>query len=86
MNLFANAQTLSVGQRVRVVQHIRERDREWQTTIEGVIESIEPRKTGSWFAHGRDDKLWLQRMLLRKADGEQVLLNVDAGTEITRLA
>jgi len=27
-------------------------------------------QTGSWFAHSKDDKLWLDRLLIRKADGE----------------
>ena len=33
--------------------------------------------TGSWYAHSKDDKLWLDRLTLRKADGEITTLNLD---------
>jgi len=41
--------------------------------------------TGSWFARGKDDRLWLKRLRLRKADGEVSLLVVDDGTLIAKL-
>jgi hypothetical protein len=34
-------------------------------------------KTGSWFARSKHDRLWLDRIELRKADGEIVILNLD---------
>ncbi len=34
-------------------------------------------KTGSWFAHAKDDQLWLDRMEIRLADGELAVLNLD---------
>jgi hypothetical protein len=34
-------------------------------------------RTGSWFAHGKDDKVWLDRLELRRDDGELVTLNLD---------
>jgi hypothetical protein len=45
--------------------------------IEGTIVSFTQRPTGSWFAHSRDDLLWLDRIELRKADGEISVLNLD---------
>jgi hypothetical protein len=39
-------------------------------------------KTGSWFAHGLHDRLWLDRLELRKDDGEVVVLNLDQYTVI----
>jgi len=41
--------------------------------------------TGSWFARGKDDRLWLKRLRLRKADGETTVLVVDDGTSIAKL-
>ncbi|MBX3315584.1 MAG: hypothetical protein KF902_01830 [Phycisphaeraceae bacterium] len=33
--------------------------------------------TGSWFAHSKDKKLWLDRLELKKDDGEIVVVNLD---------
>jgi hypothetical protein len=65
------------GQRVRVTQQIPQRDEVWTTQIQGQILRVEQRKTGSWFAHSKDDKLWLDRLVLRKDDGEVVVCNLD---------
>ncbi len=84
----ANSMTfedLEPGQRVRVHQMIDRRAGDWHFTVEGVIEAVEVSKTGSWFAHSKDDKFWLRRIRLRKDDGEQSLLNVDQWTEIERI-
>lgn len=70
------------GQRVRIRQMIDRRDRDWQAEIVGTIEKVEMQKTGSWYAHSKDDKLWLQRILLRKDDGELSMLNIDEHTRI----
>lgn len=51
----------------------------------GVVQSWEQRPTGSWYAHGKEDRLWLQRLKIKKADGELVLLIVDDGTAIAKL-
>ncbi len=65
------------GQRIRVTQQVpRERDA-FTTTVEGTVVKFEQQKTGSWYAHSRADKLWLDRLELRKADGEIVVLNLD---------
>ena len=65
------------GTRVRVTQQIAARTYSLKTTIEGTIVSYGQRPTGSWYAHSRDDKLWLDRVELRKADGEITVLNLD---------
>ncbi len=85
LELSAALSSLSKGKRVRVIQTIAEREGELTGQIEGVVESVESRATGSWFAHGKHDKLWLRRVLLRKDDGEQILVNVDPRTRITVL-
>lgn len=47
------------------------------TAIEGTVVGYEQSKTGSWFAHSKDDRLWLDRIVLRRDDGEVVYLNLD---------
>lgn len=68
---------LAPGTRVRVVQQLPHVDRVWTTATEGVILRFRQAKTGSWFAHARDDRLWLDRLELRLDDGEIVTLNLD---------
>lgn len=70
------------GKRVRVTQQLAQRDQVWTNTIEGVITRYQQAKTGSWFAHAKDDQLWLDRMELRLDDGELVTLNLDRYTVI----
>jgi hypothetical protein len=73
-------QTYQPGQRVRVTQqvpHLGNGDATFSTTVEGVIESFGQQKTGSWYAHSKDHKLWLDRLRLRKDDGEIVYVNLD---------
>ncbi len=74
-----------VDQHVKIQQVIHTRDGDWTTTTEGKIVAVEPRPTGSWFAHGKDDKLWLYRIRLQKEDGELVELNTDRDTRISIL-
>ncbi|MEM7229825.1 MAG: hypothetical protein AAF432_13520 [Planctomycetota bacterium] len=65
------------GSRVRVTQQMPHRDQTWVTTAEGVITRFQQTKTGSWFAHAKDDQLWLDRLELRLDDGEIVVFNLD---------
>jgi len=61
------------------------RDDSIETQVIGVVEAWEDMPTGSWFARGKDDRLWLKRLRLRKADGETTVLVVDDGTSIAKL-
>ncbi len=70
------------GTRVRVTQQLPRRDGSWTNSVEGVITRFQQAKTGSWFAHARDDQLWLDRLELRLDDGELVILNLDQYTVI----
>jgi hypothetical protein len=65
------------GQRVRITQQIPRQSGTLLTTIEGTIISSGQQKTGSWYAHSKDHKLWLDRLELRKDDGELVYINLD---------
>ena len=73
---------LRPGQRVRVHQMIERRAGDWHCTVEGAIQGVEVSKTGSWHAHGKDDKLWLRRIRLAKDDGELSTLNLDQWSEV----
>jgi hypothetical protein len=76
------------GQRLRITQQVPRQEREGGGTlsisIEGQVVKAEQRKTGSWFAHSKDHKLWLDSVTLRKDDGELVVVNLDqhSGVEV----
>lgn len=70
------------GQRIRILQEIERREGNWRTEVVGVIEQVVLEKTGSWFAHAKDDKYWLLRVRLRKDDGELTTVVVDPLTRI----
>jgi len=74
--------SLHPGVRVKITQQIPSRHYSWNTDVVGTIVSFEQKQTGSWFAHSRGDKLWLDRLTLRKADGELTTLNLDEFTHI----
>ncbi|MAE64808.1 MAG: hypothetical protein CMJ18_11120 [Phycisphaeraceae bacterium] len=73
------------GQRIVLTHQIPLRDGVWSTRVVGVVETYEQRKTGSWYAHGKDDRLWLDRLVLRKDDGEQVVCNLDRYSHVELL-
>ena len=73
------------GTPVRVSETTMRRDRSIETQVIGVVEAWEDMPTGSWFARGKNDRLWLKRLRLRKADGETTLLVLDDGSSITKL-
>lgn len=73
------------GQRVRVTQQLARVKGGTATTVEGVMRRFGQQKTGSWFAHGKDDKLWLDRIELLKDDGEQVVINLDQFSRVELL-
>jgi hypothetical protein len=77
---------LNPGMRVRVTQQMPHRDVSWTNTIEGVVTRYRQAKTGSWFAHAKDDQLWLDRLELRLDDGEITTLNLDQYTVIEEIA
>ncbi len=73
----SNASKLKLGSQVRVTQQIAARDHTWTSDVRGTVVDFSQKQTGSWFAHSKDDKLWLDRLTLRKADGELITLNLD---------
>ncbi len=65
------------GAKVKVVQQIAARDYSWHSETAGTIVSYEQQETGSWYAHSKNEKLWLDRLTLKKSDGEITTLNLD---------
>lgn len=70
------------GKRVRVIQQVPRQEGAWTETVEGVITRYQQAKTGSWYAHAKDDRLWLDRLEIRLDDGEITILNLDQYTRI----
>ncbi len=65
------------GTRVRVTQQLPFARAGASISVEGVIQRFGQQKSGSWFAHAKDDKVWLDRLELKKDDGEIVVVNLD---------
>jgi hypothetical protein len=65
------------GARVIVTQQIAARDHTWTSQVRGTVMDYGQRETGSWFAHSKDDKLWLDRLMIKKDDGELITMNLD---------
>lgn len=73
------------GTPVRIRQITWRRGGALEAEVVGVVEQWEALPTGSWYAHGKKDKLWLKRLMLRKVDGERALVVIDDGTHIAKL-
>jgi hypothetical protein len=77
------------GQRLRITQqvpHLGNGDPTLATVVEGVVVKYVQQKTGSWFAHSKDHKLWLDRVQLKKDDGELVYVNLDKYSSVEDLS
>lgn len=70
------------GAKVKVTQQIAARNYTWTKDVVGEVISYEQKQTGSWYAHSKDDKLWLDRLVIKKNDGEITTLNLDDYTHI----
>ncbi|MHC4091008.1 MAG: hypothetical protein ACYSVY_12180 [Planctomycetota bacterium] len=68
------------GQRVRIHQEIERREGNWKHVVVGTVLESKPEMTGAWFAHSENCRLWLNRVRLRKDDGEITLIVVDQHT------
>lgn len=82
MTAYATGQTLVPGARVRITQRIVGREETWETQVAGEVISHRAEPTGSWFAHGKDDRYWLDRVRIRKGDGEITTLSLDENSTV----
>ncbi len=62
---------------MRVTQQVPRLSGSMGTSVEGVVLRVGQQKTGSWYAHSKDKKLWIDRVELRKDDGELAYVNLD---------
>jgi hypothetical protein len=77
-----STQEIKPGQRIRVVQEVERREGNWTHETVGTVLSVNAEPTGSWHARGRNDKVWLTRIRLQKADGEITTLVSDQHTRL----
>ncbi|MCL2648147.1 MAG: hypothetical protein FWD61_14235 [Phycisphaerales bacterium] len=70
------------GTQVRVTQQIPRRTDTYTTTATGTVLQQERQISGSWFAHNKLNRVWLDRLILKKSDGEITILNLDAYTAV----
>lgn len=84
--MIQTSQKLQPGARVEVVQQIPQRDEVWTNRVAGTVVRYEQAKTGSWYAHAKDERLWLDRLTLRAEDGELIILSLDKYTHVNVLA
>jgi len=76
---------LGQGVRVRITQQVPRQSGSLSTSVEGEILRVGQQKTGSWFAHSKDKKLWIDRVELRKDDGEVAFVNLDQHSHVELL-
>ena len=76
--------SLVPGAKVVVTQQIGHRipERAWPSAVAGTVLEFMQKPTGSWFAHAKNDKLWLDRLKIRKPDGEMTTLILDEYSHI----
>jgi hypothetical protein len=68
---------LAPGAQVKVTQQIAARNYTWVSETTGTVVEFKQKPTGSWFAHSKDERLWLDRLVVKLADGEVTTLNLD---------
>lgn len=78
----ATIQDILPGQRVKITHQHPRLTGDLLNTVEGTVIRFGQSKTGSWYAHAKDGKLWLDRVELKKLDGELVVCNLDQYTTI----
>jgi len=73
------------GQRVRITQQVKLGVKSTTTAVEGIVRRVGQQKTGSWFAHSKDHKFWLDRVELVRDDGEVAVVNLDRFSKVETL-
>lgn len=70
------------GTLVRVTQQIPRRTDTYTTSVTGKVIRQERQYSGSWFARNKCNRVWLDRLILQKQDGEITILNLDEYTVV----
>jgi hypothetical protein len=70
------------GTVVRVTQQIPRRLDTYTIAVTGTVVRQERQYSGSWFARNKRNRVWLDRLVIRKDDGEISILNLDEYTHV----
>lgn len=70
------------GAMVRVTQQIPRRLDVYTTSVTGKVIRHERQYSGSWFARNKANRVWLDRLIVQKPDGEISILNMDEYTVV----
>ncbi|HVT80143.1 MAG TPA: hypothetical protein VHM90_05755 [Phycisphaerae bacterium] len=70
------------GTVVQITQQIPRRIDTYTTTVTGTVVRQERQNSGSWYARNKRNKVWLDRLVIRKQDGEITILNLDEYTVV----
>ena len=70
------------GTMVRITQQIPRRLDTYTMEITGKVIRQERQYSGSWFARNKRDRVWLDRLIVQKSDGEISILNLDEYTVV----
>ena len=74
------------GTLVKITQQIPRRTDTYTTTVTGTVVRHERQSSGSWFARNKRNKVWLDRLIIKKQDGEITILNLDEYTVVEILS
>ena len=77
---------LDEGTRIRVTQQVPQTNGVWSTTCECIVLRYRQAETGSWYAHSKNDRLWLDRLEIRLDSGEITTLNLEHYSQIEDLS
>ena len=70
------------GTVVKITQQIPRRIDTYTTVVTGTVVRQERQNSGSWFARNKRNKVWLDRLIIKKEDGEITILNLDEYTVV----
>jgi hypothetical protein len=70
------------GTVLRITQQIPRRTDTYTTSVTGKVIRHERQNSGSWFARNKRNRVWLDRLILQKSDGEVSILNLDEYTVV----
>jgi hypothetical protein len=74
------------GSRIRVKQRVTVGSRSWPIEVTGVVQEVKPVPTGIHTDRVPQDDLWVESVLLEKADGELSRVAFDENTEVEFLS
>jgi hypothetical protein len=74
------------GTLVKITQQIPRRVDTYVAEVTGKVVRQERQSSGSWFARNQRNKVWLDRLVIQKEDGEISILNLDEYTNVEVLS